>query len=189
MKKLLLLMLFILSIQAFPCGTSTPAQVNACTVNKALRYLLEKAHPGVPFKIQKKNGEFDVRSRYERLVMEGKPSFNSLKIVLSEWKAERLIFLNLKSRARNIKHLRSAMIKCGVNVPNKALYLKGVLDKIDEPAINCLESKQIEIEAEIQLVKDAEVEEEALIQQLKGYDCSGLSKFNKLVCSYLKTKL
>lgn len=85
-------------------------------------------------------------SFYERLEMLDKPLESVFAAELLVWAAEKKVLVDWYLRVDAITRMRRAMVKCGYNQPNMALFKKSLV--LNDPKINCLENKKAELDAE-----------------------------------------
>ena len=143
--KYLLLLLLTFNVQSEPL----PIEIN-------YRQLSYRIIPGCPFTVPR----FE-EATYENLTYEDceKPSLEEFEEEFERYKAELIAeretrlkelarIRGLKQRFKALPDLRLAMVKCGYNQPNMKLLVKKIIKDNDTEKINCLESKNTEIESE-----------------------------------------
>jgi len=169
--------------------------------------LINKVIPNAKFSF-KKDPELD---RYDRLVMENKPSRQQLKDELIEWKSEEserimTIFSELElekaflDRIKAIQDLEDwqFLIRDIVKKPNPKKHLKEIFEARDEVELDLIESAIPSAQAKLQAMKDKEQAREDrnqnaknFIKDLKINAMTNADKENllKVVALYLKDRL
>lgn len=183
MKYVILLSLFTFNTLA--CNQNSVAGLNDCQVKDLWVQLLQKIRPDVEYTLD----ENDTKTPWQRLTMENKPTLAEMQTELAAWKALKMPRAQLLDDVKGLKYKREAMVLCGYNIPNAVIFFRDIEKDMNRTKLDCLISKQAEIQAEIDTAKTKETQRGTLKRSIKDENCGPLNGYLKKLCQYNKINL